>query len=123
MRQGKATLAGLNQTQVTALSAVVMAPLLLNSVLALHKVSPPPFNLVISNVPGPPEPLYWNGARMSGMYPLSIPLDGQAMNITLTSYAGQVQFGIVGCRRSVPSLQRMLGHLEDSLQGLEEAVL
>jgi hypothetical protein len=57
------------------------------------------------------------------MYPLSIPLDGQAMNITLTSYAGQVQFGIVGDRRSVPRLQRLLVHLEESLQGLEEAVL
>lgn len=123
MQQGKAMLAKLNQTQITALSAAVMAPLLLNSVLDLHKVAPPPFNLVISNVPGPTEPLYWNGARMSGMYPLSIPLDGQAMNITLTSYAGQVQFGIVGCRRSVPSLQRLLVHLEESLQGLEEAVL
>jgi hypothetical protein len=100
-----------------------MAPLLLNSVLDLHKVTPPPFNLVISNVPGPKEPLYWNGARLQGMYPLSIPLDGQAMNITLTSYAGQVQFGIVGCRRSVPRLQRLLAHLEESLQGLEEAVL
>jgi diacylglycerol O-acyltransferase len=123
MQQGKAMLRGLNQTQVTALSAVVMAPLLLNSVLDLHKVTPPPFNLVISNVPGPKEPLYWNGAKLSGMYPLSIPLDGQAMNITLTSYAGEVQFGIVGCRRSVPSLQRLLVHLEESLQGLEEAVL
>ena len=123
MLSGKATLAGLSQLQITALSAVVMAPLLLNSVLDLHKVAPPPFNLVISNVPGPTEPLYWNGARMTGMYPLSIPLDGQAMNITLTSYAGQVQFGIVGCRRSVPSLQRLLGHLEDSLAGLEDAVL
>ena len=123
MQQGKATLVGLNQTQVTALSAVVMAPLLLNSVLDLHKVAPPPFNLVISNVPGPKEPLYWNGARMQGMYPLSIPLDGQAMNITLTSYAGQVHVGIVGCRRSVPRLQRLLAHLEESLQELEAAVL
>jgi WS/DGAT/MGAT family acyltransferase len=51
MQQGKATLRGLNQTQVTALSAVVMAPLLLNSVLDLHRFTPPPFNLVISNVP------------------------------------------------------------------------
>jgi len=123
MLQGKATLRGLNQTQVSALSAIVMAPLLLNSVLDLHKVTPPPFNLVISNVPGPKEPLYWNGARLQGMYPLSIPLDGQALNITLTSYAGQVQFGIVGCRRSVPRLQRLLVHLEESLVGLERAVL
>ena len=123
MQQGKGVLRRLNQTQATALSAVVMAPLLLNSVLDLHKIAPPPFNLVISNVPGPKEPLYWNGARLQGMYPLSIPLDGQALNITLTSYAGQVQFGLTGCRRSVPSLQRLLGHLEDSLAALEDAVL
>ena len=123
MLSGKAALAGLNQMQVSALSAVAMAPLLLNSVMALHRVSPPPFNLVISNVPGSPDPLYWNGARMIGTYPLSIPLDGQALNITLTSYDGQVHVGIVGCRRSVPHLQRLLGHLEDSLGGLEAAVL
>jgi len=123
MLSGKAALAGLNQMQVSALSAVAMAPLLLNSVMALHRVSPPPFNLVISNVPGSPDPLYWNGARMTGTYPLSIPLDGQALNITLTSYDGQLHVGVVGCRRSVPHLQRLLGHLEDSLGGLEAAVL
>ncbi len=123
MLQGKATLAGLNQNQITALSAVVMAPLLLNSVLDLHRFSPPPFNVVISNVPGPKNPLYWNGAKLTGMYPLSIPLDGQALNITLTSYAGEVHFGLIGCRRSVPRLQRLLVHLEQSLVDLEEAVL
>ena len=122
MDHGKAVLKGLSQTQITALSAVVMAPLLL-SLVGLHSLTPPPFNLVISNVPGPQEPLYWNGARLQGMFPLSIPLDGQALNITVTSYAGEVQFGLTGCRRSVPSLQRLLVHLEESLCGLEDAVL
>jgi hypothetical protein len=77
---------------------------------------------VISNVPGSREPLYWNGARLDGNYPLSIALDGQAMNITLSNNADNLDFGLVGCRRSVPSLQRMLGHLEDSLTDLERAV-
>ncbi len=122
MDHGKAVLKGLSQNQITALSAMVMAPLLLSAV-GLHSLTPPPFNLVISNVPGPKEPLYWNGARLQGMFPLSIPLDGQALNITVTSYAGEVQFGLTGCRRSVPSLQRLLVHLEDSLCGLEDAVL
>ena len=123
MLSGKASLARLNPNQVSALSAVAVAPLLLNSLMALHRVAPPPFNLVISNVPGSADPLYWNGARMTGMYPLSIPLDGQAVNITMTSYDGQLHVGIVGCRRSVPRLQRLLGHLEDALQGLEDVVL
>ncbi len=123
MDAGKAALRGLSQNQVTALSAVVMAPLLFNELVSLHRFAPPPFNLVISNVPGPGHPLYWNGARLRGLYPLSIPTHGQALNITLTSYDGELQFGLVGCRRSVPRLQRLLVHLEESLAALEAAVL
>ncbi|MCA1711517.1 MAG: wax ester/triacylglycerol synthase family O-acyltransferase [Actinobacteria bacterium] len=123
MLAGKAGLSGLSQLQITALSAAVMAPLVLDLVPGVAKVAPPAYNLVISNVPGPPEPLYWNGARLEGMYPLSIPLNGQALNITVTSYAGQVQFGLIGCRRTLPHLQRMLVGLEDGLAELEEALL
>jgi hypothetical protein len=66
--------------------------------------------------------LYWNGARLDGNYPFSIALDGQALNITLSNNADNLDFGLVGCRRSVPSLQRLLGHLEDSLTDLERAI-
>jgi len=45
----------------------------------------PPFNIVISNIPGVHEPMYWNGARLDGNYPLGIALDGQAVNITLAN--------------------------------------
>jgi len=77
------------------------------------------FNVVISNVPGPSEPRYWNGARLEGMYPVSIAMDRLALNMTLTSYNGQVEFGLIGCRRTLPSLQRMLDYLEDALAELE----
>jgi hypothetical protein len=56
---------------------------------------------------------------MDGNYPMSIVLDGLALNITLTSNAHNLDFGVVGCRRSVPRLQRLLGHLEESLTELE----
>jgi diacylglycerol O-acyltransferase len=62
-----------------------------------------------------------NGARLHGMYPLSIPYHGQAMNITCTSYDGRMSFGLTGCRRTAPHLQRLLGHLDDELTALEEA--
>jgi WS/DGAT/MGAT family acyltransferase len=82
--------------------------------------TPPPYNLVISNIPGPPEsPLYWNRSRLLGLYPASIVLNGQALNISVTSYAQQLHFGLVGCRRTVPHLQRLLTHLETSLAELE----
>ncbi|TDO43236.1 WS/DGAT/MGAT family acyltransferase [Kribbella sp. VKM Ac-2527] len=82
--------------------------------------TPPPFNVVISNIPGPTDsPLYWNSSRLLGMYPASIVLNGQALNISITSYDHQLHFGLTGCRRTVPHLQRLLTHLEHSLQDLE----
>ena len=82
--------------------------------------TPPPYNLVISNIPGPSQsPLYWNRSRLLGMYPASIILNGQALNISVTSYDHQLHVGLVGCRRSVPHLQHLLSHLETSLAELE----
>jgi diacylglycerol O-acyltransferase len=120
MKTAKENLAGLSATQIQALSAVIMGgPSLLSMLPIGGSLAPPVFNLFISNVPGPREALFLNGARMQGTYPVSIPFEGQALNITVTSYAGSMQFGLTGCRRQVPHLQRMLGFLEDSLVELE----
>ncbi|HEY0474222.1 MAG TPA: wax ester/triacylglycerol synthase family O-acyltransferase [Kribbella sp.] len=82
--------------------------------------TPPPYNVVISNIPGPTtSPLYWNRSRLLGMYPASIVLNGQALNISVTSYDHQLHFGLTGCRRTVPHLQRLLLHLENALTDLE----
>ncbi|GBE64192.1 putative diacyglycerol O-acyltransferase [Mycobacterium sp. MFM001] len=122
MRKNKKVFSELPRLQALALSAVMMAPLALAAVPGFVSSAPPPFNIVISNVPGPTQPMYWRGARLDGNYPLSIALDGQALNITVVNNAGNLDFGLVGCRRSVPHLQRLLGHLENSLKDLERAV-
>jgi diacylglycerol O-acyltransferase len=122
MRSNKEVFAQLPKSQRMALSAFNVSPLLLNALSPALGSALPPFNLAISNVPGSRDPLYWNGARLDGNYPFSIALDGQALNITLSNNADNLDFGLVGCRRSVPSLQRLLGHLEDSLTGLERAM-
>jgi diacylglycerol O-acyltransferase / wax synthase len=80
------------------------------------------FNLVISNVPGPQEPLYWNGARLEALYPASIVLDGQALNITMTSYLDKLEVGLTACRNSLPKMQNLLTHLEDEIQRFERIV-
>ena len=85
------------------------------------RAAQPPFNICISNIPGPKEPMYCNGARLDGNYPLSVVMDGQALNITVASCADHLDFGIVGCRRSIPHLQRLLGDLEVALKDLEQA--
>jgi diacylglycerol O-acyltransferase len=121
MRDNKKVFADLPRNQALALSAFLVSGIALGMVPGFVSSAPPPFNIVISNVPGGREPMYWNGARLVGNYPLSIALDGQALNITLTNNADNLDFGLVGCRRSVPHLQRLLLHLEDSLADLEQA--
>jgi hypothetical protein len=80
-------------------------------------------NLVISNVPGPQVPLYLAGARMLTFYPLSIATHGVALNITVQTYAGSVDFGLVADAQAVPpeTLQTLAEGLKlafDEAQGL-----
>ena len=119
MSAAKQGLSGRSPLQILTLSALTIAPLGLSPIPGFVDRTRPPFNVIISNVPGPSRELYWNGARMQGVYPLSIVLDGQALNITVTTYAGRLHFGLTGCRRNVPHLQRLLNYLEDSLAELE----
>lgn len=77
------------------------------------------FNVIISNVPGPQEPLYWNGARLEALYPASIVLDGQALNITMTSYMDKLEVGLTACRNALPKMQNLLTHLEEEIQRFE----
>lgn len=122
MQQGKDAMASMSPLQIMAVSGVAMAPIALGSLYGVHRILPPPFNVTISNVPGPRQPLYMGGARLDEFYPLSIPTVGQALNITVTSYTDRMEFGLTGCRRHVPHLQRLLVHLESSLEALELAV-
>jgi WS/DGAT/MGAT family acyltransferase len=108
--------------QQLALSAFNIGGLFFGLIPGYLTAAAPPFNIVISNVStGGSEQLYWRGSRLDGNFPLSIPLDGQAVNITVTNNADKLDFGLVGCRRCIPHLQRLLGHLEASLKELERA--
>lgn len=121
MVDGKEALSTMTPAQIIAMSAVGLAPAIVAPVLRMQGIVKPPFNLIISNVPGPRTTHYWNGARLEGTYPLSIPINGMALNITCTSYDGKMAFGLTGCRRTVPHLQRLLTHLDDELSALESA--
>jgi diacylglycerol O-acyltransferase len=82
----------------------------------------PPFNLIISNVPGPNEPLYSAGAKLLHFYPVSAVVDGQGLNMTVQSYNGSLDFGFISCRELVPDLWDMTGYLEDAMQELLDSV-
>ncbi|MEA2392021.1 MAG: diacylglycerol O-acyltransferase / wax synthase [Solirubrobacteraceae bacterium] len=78
----------------------------------------PAWNLVISNVPGPPIPLYLAGAQLQANYPVSVITDGMGLNITVMSYMGHLDFGLVADREQIPDLWCMLEWLEDELLAL-----
>lgn len=85
----------------------------------LHRL--PPFNVTISNVPGPNVPVYMCGARLVAHYPMSVVTDGQGLNITLVGYLGQLHFGLVSCRELVPDIDKLVGYLPEELALLAEA--
>jgi diacylglycerol O-acyltransferase / wax synthase len=78
----------------------------------------PTWNLVISNVPGPQFPLYCAGARLEAHYPVSVITDGMGLNITVMSYRGKLDFGLIADRDQMPDLWRLLDWLDDELQEL-----
>jgi WS/DGAT/MGAT family acyltransferase len=76
-----------------------------------------PGNLVISNVPGPREPLYAAGARLEHYYPVSVIMEGQGLNITVQSYLDRLDFGLVACPDLMPDVDALLDAI---LVGIDE---
>jgi diacylglycerol O-acyltransferase len=89
--------------------------------LSTSRPGRPTWNLVVSNVPGPQFPLYLAGARLKANYPVSVITDGLGLNITVMSYDGHLDFGIVGDREQMPDLWSLIGWLGDELDALKPA--
>jgi diacylglycerol O-acyltransferase / wax synthase len=79
----------------------------------------PTWNLVISNVPGPQFPLYCAGARLEANYPVSVITDGMGLNITVMSYCGHLDFGIVADRDQMADVACLIEQLGDELEALK----
>jgi diacylglycerol O-acyltransferase len=120
--KAKQQLQGMSKGEILSYSALLVAPSMLQMLPTAAGRLKPTFNVVISNVPGPEQPLYFRGARLESSYPLSIPVHGQALNITCNSYAGSVCFGFTGCRDTVPHLQRLAVYCGEALDELEAAL-
>jgi len=120
--RAKQQLQGMSKAAVLQYSAFLVAPSMVQMLPGFAGRVPPTFNVVISNVPGPEEPLHFRGARLEASYPMSIPVHGQALNITCASYAGSVCFGFTGCRDTVPHLQRLAVFCGEALTELERAL-
>ncbi|MCT7658799.1 WS/DGAT/MGAT family O-acyltransferase [Mycobacterium deserti] len=88
--------------------------------LATSRVGRPTWNVVVSNVPGPQIPLYCGGSRLVAHYPVSVITDGLGLNITVMSYDGHLDVGIVADREQMPDVMTLLDGLEMALAYLED---
>ncbi len=113
--------------EVSPAAAITFAVMAQGLVAVLNRfrltdLLPPPANVVISNVPGPRKPLYFGGARLLVNYPLSVLVDGQALNITVISYCDSIDFGLMACRNAVPDLDRLAGMITEAYTELKRAI-
>ncbi len=121
-RRAKEHVQGLPRKAMLQYTLLLMAPYMGSLLTGIGGRTRPMFNITISNVPGPEQPLYFRGAKMEASYPVSLVAHGQALNITCQSYAGHLHFGFTGCRDSLPHMQRLAPYTGEALEQLERAL-
>lgn len=107
---------------VDPFTMLLLGPYMAQVILGFGGYTPPAANLVISNVPGPRQRLWFNGARVDQIYGPSVLFHGQALNITMSSYVDEVNIGYTGCRDSLPSMQKLAVYTGEALDELESAL-
>jgi len=124
--EAKENLGELTREAATNYALLMNGALLIANATGLGDKISPPANLVISNVPGPRERLYLMGAELIHNYPMSVLVHGQALNITVTSYADELDFGLLAAREAMPDLDKLatyIGVACDELEIADEAHL
>jgi len=122
-RRAKEHLQKLPKSALNQYTMLLMSPYILQLMSGLGGRMRPVFNVTISNVPGPQATLYYEGAKLEAMYPVSLIAHGGALNITCLSYAGSLNFGFTGCRDTLPSMQKLAVYTGEALDELEALIL
>ena len=122
MRNLKSQVAKQGPGAMLAAMGPAIGPTIALSMLPFDTRIPPSFNIPISNVPGPRETLYFNGAHVEKIYPVSTVYDGMALNITVCSYGEQMAVGYVADRDVIDDLETLIPLTEQALAELERVL-
>jgi diacylglycerol O-acyltransferase / wax synthase len=121
-RVAKTALAALPKPVANNFGVLVFGPFIIELLLRLAGRTRPPCNLIISNVPGPSGPLYFNRAPLQGLYPISLVFDGIALSITALSAGDRFNLGLAGCGDALPDLPRLAAYHTEALTELEQTL-
>ncbi|MDZ7676218.1 MAG: wax ester/triacylglycerol synthase family O-acyltransferase [Acidimicrobiales bacterium] len=120
MRQAMAVHQIMGVTETTPPGLIALAARMYTR-RGLARFTPPASNVVISNVPGPPFPLYVTGGTVESIFAMGPLLMGMSLNITVFSYRDNVDVGIMVCPESVPDPFRITDGIEPAVAELEKA--
>ena len=119
--RGKAELLAMSQNALQHYSMIGLLPIALGQRTGALGAIPPLYNFTVSNVVLSKQPLYLGGAKLDMIVPVSFLFDGYGLNVTLVGYTDKVALGFVGCRDTVPSLQRLAQYTRGAFEELEQA--
>jgi diacylglycerol O-acyltransferase / wax synthase len=122
MSEAKQRVSGFGSGPSLLVALPAIAPTVLIPQIPFVPTPRPAFNLGISNVPGPRAELYWNGAHVEAIYPVSTIYDGLGLNVTVCSYSGRFDIGYVAGRELMPDIATMIELTDRSLSELESAI-
>jgi hypothetical protein len=117
----KAHLGRVPRSTIDLYTTLTMGPFIASQLSGLGAVGRPMYNVLISNVPGPRDTLYYNGAAVLGIFPVSVVQSGQVLNITALSYDGQLNVAFTACGTAMPHVQRLALYCADALTELENS--
>jgi diacylglycerol O-acyltransferase len=103
-----------------ALQALGHAPRIVQHAASHLVASPRAFNLVVSNIPGPPMPLYMLGCELTEVYPIVPLADGHALSVGMTTVQRDACFGIYADQAALPDADRLAGHIDTAIDELLE---
>ncbi len=122
MSEGKQQVASRGSGASILLLVPSVIPMMLLPLLPFAPKVRTGYNISISNVPGPRTEMYWNGAHVEEIYPVSLVFDGMALNVTVCSYADRMSFGFLAGRDVMPDIEAVIPLTERCLAELEAAV-
>ena len=120
MREAMAARQIMGLTDVTPPGLITLAARMYTSAGLSHR-APPPVSTIVSNVPGPDFPLYIAGGKLESLYPMGPLLVGMSTNITVFSFNGQLQIGVMSCPDTIPEPHLIAEGMEDALAELERS--
>lgn len=122
--RAKKQIGGVPQSVLYSLMGVRILTLVYKRLRGIREVNPRTMtNVLISNVPLFKEARYYKGSKLLGIYPLSLVMDGIGINVTVSSYLGNLVFGLASDKTKAPDIEKIGDHMQDAFDAMKAAIL